>query len=128
MQTHWRLLVLAAAALGPGGCATSLIEPAGAFGAASAAAVPVFGRSIPDMVYSAITGKDCSVVRLDQGKSYCRQMDPPIAPAPFCTRSLGTIDCWANPDAFPPGRQSVADAPQPTPEQEAYRTRRWPGF
>ncbi len=110
------------------GCGISFVEPAGAFVAASAAAVPVFGRSIPDMVYSGITGEDCSVVRLEQGKTYCRGVEPPIEPPPVCTRSLGTIECWANPDVLSGFTHGLADAPKPTAEQEAYRTRRWPGF
>lgn len=115
-------------ALAPGGCGVPLVEPTAAYMAASAAAVPVFGRSIPDIIYSGITGRDCSVVRLEQGKTYCRTIDPPLAPPPVCTRSLGTIDCWANPEAFPTPPRTIADAPAPTPEQEAYRTRSWLSF
>lgn len=121
-----RLASICAVLLGLGGCGVSFVEPAGAFVAASAAAVPVFGRSIPDMLYSGMTGKDCSMVRLEQGKSYCRPTEPPVEAARFCTRSLGTVDCWANPEAFGNPVRGVADAPAPTPEQEAYRLRRWP--
>ena len=108
------------------GCGISFVEPAGAFAAASVAAIPVFGRSVPDMLYSGITGKDCSMVRLDQGKSYCRRPDPPIETPPFCTRSLGSVECWTNPEAFGTPQHQLADAPSPTAEQEAYRTRHWP--
>lgn len=113
---------------GLGGCGISLVEPAGALAAASAPAVPVFGRSLPDMLYSAVTGRDCSIVRLEQGKSYCRQAEPPVAPPLVCTRSLGVVDCWSNPEAFAPVARTIADAPQPTAEQEAYRTRSWPNL
>lgn len=111
------------------GCGAAFVEPAGAFVAASAATVPVFGRTVPDIVYSAISGRDCSMVRLDQGRSYCRPTDPPLSAQPFCTRSLGDVQCWANPEALGPAAgKSVADAAPPTAEQEAYRTRRWPGW
>lgn len=110
------------------GCGISLVEPAGAFVAASAAAVPVFGRSVPDMIYSGVTGKDCSMLRLEQGKSYCRTTDPPVETPPVCTRSLGTIECWSNPEVFGTPMTGVADAPRPTAEQEAWRTRSWPGL
>ena len=103
------------------------VEPAGAFLGASAAALPVFGRTVPDIAVSAVTGKDCSLVRLEQGKAYCKPVEPPPAPPPVCTRSLGTVDCWANPDVFGPGLTEVADGPRTlTPAQEANRTRRWP--
>jgi hypothetical protein len=110
------------------GCSADAMEPTGALVAASVAAVPVFGRTLPDMVYSAATGKDCSMVRLEQGRSYCREMDPPLAPPMVCSRSLGVMDCWKNPEAFPVMPHAVADAPAPTAEQEAYRTRRWPSL
>jgi hypothetical protein len=110
------------------GCGTAFVEPSGAFLAVSAAAVPVFGRTVPDMVYSGLTGRDCSIVRLDQGRSYCRPVEPPIAPVPVCTRSLAVVECWSNPEAFGNPQHGVADAPAPTAEQEAYRTRRWPDF
>ena len=95
---------------------------------AEIASVMVFGRGIGDLVFSAATGRDCSVVRLEQGRSYCRPVEPPPAPPPYCTRSLGGVDCWANPEALPARPPKLADAPAPTPAQEAYRTRRWPGW
>lgn len=109
-----------------GACGVSLVEPAGALAAASVATVPVFGRTLPDMAYSAITDQDCSAVRLEQGKSYCRPTDPPWAQGPVCTRSLGTVECWRNPEALTGHPINVTDTPTPTAEQEAYRTRGWP--
>ncbi len=125
-----RMIGLAGLALATllAGCGGPFVEPSGAFMAASAAAVPVFGRSVPDMIYSGLSGRDCSMVRLEQGKSYCRPVDPPLTPAPVCTRSLGNVDCWMNPEAFGSTVRAVADAPIPTAEQDAYRTRRWPNF
>jgi len=119
-------LCLAAPALS--GCSLSTINALGVFAAANTAAVPVFGRTLPDLAYSGIIGRDCSIVRLERGESYCRPIDPPLEPPPFCTRSLGTVDCWQNPQAFPNRPTPVGSAPQPTAEQEAYRTRRWPDF
>jgi hypothetical protein len=112
------LLVLAACA-----------EPMGALAAANAASVVVFQRAIPDLVVSAITGKDCSVVRLEQDKSYCRPQEAAPARPPYCTRSLGKVDCWSNPEKLPGPPREVADGPRTlTPEQEANRTRLWPNF
>jgi len=47
-------------------------------------------------------------------------------PGPFCTRSLGAVDCWINPEALPTPQREVADDPAPTPAQERYRHARWP--
>ena len=105
------------------------------------AAIPVFHRDVFDVVWSAATGRDCSVVRLDRGETYCRPAEPlPPAP-PYCTGSLGRADCWAVPllagpvppgypplYAPPPGfAPPVADGPFTlTPAQNADRTRAWP--
>lgn len=98
--------------------------------AANVATVPVFGRTAPDLLVSAVTGKDCSMVRVEQGKTWCREDEPPPAPPPFCTRSLGVVDCWENTRAQPmPARRGVADGPsQLTLAQERNRTRGWPGL
>jgi hypothetical protein len=104
-------------------------EPAGAFAAANAASVVVFGRAIPDLAISTLSGRDCSVVHFEQGKPYCRPEEPPPDPQVFCTHSLGTVDCWVNPEALPGHPSEVADGPRTlTPAQEANRTHRWPSL
>jgi len=98
--------------------------------AANVGAVAVFGRTLPDLIYSGLSGRDCSMVRVEQGRSWCREVEPaPVAP-PFCTRSLGTIDCWASEASQPiPARRGVADGPQRlTDRQELHRLRGWPGL
>ncbi len=107
------------------GCGPALLP----WAAAEAASVMVFDRGLGDLVVSAVSGRDCSVVRLDRGESYCRPEEPPPSRLPVCTRSLGAVDCWrvAPPHAWPPHR-GVADGPGSLSEgQEANRTRRrWP--
>jgi hypothetical protein len=90
----------------------------------TAGSVAVIHRTPLDALWSLASGRDCSAVRLDQGKSYCRPPELPPAPVPYCTRSLGVADCWADPDGHPP---ALGDGPDTlTPAQEADRTRRWP--
>jgi hypothetical protein len=103
-------------------------EPAGALLAADAASITVFGRGIGDLAWSAASGRNCSVVRLEQGKTYCKPLEPPPPAPPLCTRSLGTVDCWSNPEALSGATRGVADAPKLTPEQESNRTARWPNL
>lgn len=81
----------------------------------SGASVVLTGRTLPDMLVSAASGRDCSLAYLDGGQGYCRS-DLPPAPVPFCTRSLGSVDCWRAqaPLAMPPSRQ-VADSPPAQP-------------
>jgi hypothetical protein len=102
-------------------CLSPLLLPGCAalapWAAAEAASVMVFDRAIGDVLVSAVTGRDCSVVRLDRGEPYCRPEEPPPVPPPVCTRSLGAVDCWraAPPHAWPPYR-GVADGPGSRPE------------
>ena len=90
-----------------------------------ATSVIVFGRGLGDIGVSAISGRDCSIVRLDRGQTYCTPIEAP-APELFCTRSLATPDCWASPALLPTPRSGIADTPPATPVQERYRLARWP--
>jgi hypothetical protein len=121
-----RVVSLVLACLVLPGCG---LEPTGALAAANAASVVVFQRGIPDIVISAVSGKDCSVVHLEQGKDYCTAPEAAPSPPPYCTRSLGVVDCWSNPEALVNRPREVADGARAlTPAQEANRTRRWGGF
>ncbi len=118
------------AVLAMSGCGVPWAEPTGAYLGAEVASVTIFGRGIGDLAYSAITGHDCSVVRLEQGQTYCKPQEPPPAPPPLCTRSLGLVDCWSNPAGLNgPLPRGLADGPNTlTPAQESDRTARWPKF
>lgn len=107
------------------GCA-GWTAPTGALLGVDAASVVVFGRGLADLGVSAISGRDCSIVRLDQGLTYCAPLESQEQPAPFCTRSLGVVDCWADPALAPGPRRGVADMPPPSPDQLRYRAARWP--
>jgi hypothetical protein len=79
-----------------------------------------------DAVVSVVGGKDCSVVRWDQGKSYCKPEEPKPDAPPYCTRSLGVVDCWKDPAALLDPPPEVADGARAlTPMQEKDRTKGW---
>ena len=88
----------------------------------------VLGRGIADIGVSAVTGRDCSTVRLDKGLPYCAPRGTLPAAAPFCTKTIGTITCWKDPEHFPTLPHQVADTPALTPEQAKLITARWPAF
>ena len=115
------LVLLLGACAGPGDAILTV---------ANIAAVPVFGRTVPDMVVSGLTGRDCSLVRVDQGQIWCREAEAPPGPPVFCTRSLANVDCWVSEAQQPlPARRGVADGPRRlTAAQEHDRTRGWPGL
>ena len=113
-------LVLAA------GVAACSPEPWGALAGADVVSIAVFGRSIGDLGVSALSGRDCSLVRLDRGQTYCAPRDGPPAPGSFCTRSIGAVDCWADPANLPGQYRRIGDTPPPTPAQDRHRTAPWP--
>jgi hypothetical protein len=95
--------------------------------AVTVGSIAIIHRTPVDAVVSLVTGKDCSAVRLEQGKTYCRPMESPPELPQYCTRSLGVVDCWTDPAAMSDRPPEVADGPRAlTPEQDADRTRRWP--
>jgi hypothetical protein len=112
-----------------GGCEGNWAVSSAIAGAVNLGAVPVIHRTVFDAMWSTVTGRDCSIVRLDRNQSYCKPIEPPPEPPPYCTRSLAKVDCWqpaALPHPLPP---EVADGPRTlTPEQEQDRTKRWPGL
>ncbi len=116
--------VLTVLALSLGGCVMPTVLPVAA---GLGADVAILHRTVPDALYSALTGKDCSLVRLDRGESYCKPVAPPVPPLPYCTRTLGQVTCWAAPEAMPGIPVEVAQGPRAlTPEQDRARLARWP--
>jgi hypothetical protein len=111
------------------GCAATPEQLAAGAVGVSIGSIAVMQRSPIDAAYSVFSGKDCSVVRLDQGKSYCRPVEPPPEPPPFCTRTLGVAECWQDPASLPDHPSALGDGPSTlTPAQEVDRTRRWPNL
>ncbi|MEI6161423.1 MAG: hypothetical protein WCP77_16425 [Roseococcus sp.] len=108
------------------GCDTASLA-AGA--AVNVASITLVGRSVPDIVISGLSGRDCSIVRVDRGLSYCNPSEALPGPPPYCTRSLGQVDCWVMRPASIPMQRGMVDGPVAlTPAQEADRTAWWPGL
>lgn len=112
-------LVLLAGPLG--GCVA-----AAALGGVEAASVAVFGRDIVDIGVSAVTGRDCSVVRLDRRQDYCAPREQLSQAEPFCSKTLGTVQCWVDPEKFGVLPRQVNDTPAYSPDQARQITARWP--
>lgn len=91
-----------------------------------AASVAVLGRDVIDIGVSAVTGRDCSVVRLDRRQPYCAPRETLPAPPPFCARTLASVQCWANPQQFASPPREVTDTPELTPGQVSQIEARWP--
>jgi len=111
------------------GCGATPEQVLTGVGAVGIGSITVLQRSPFDAVVSLASGKDCSIVRLEQNKSYCRPVEPPPEPPPYCTRSLGVADCWRDPGSLPDHPRELGDGPRVlTPAQEADRTKGWLGL
>jgi hypothetical protein len=108
------------------GCAASPEQWVGGGMALGIGSIAVMGRTPMDAAVSLVTGRDCSVVRLEKRQSYCRPEEPPPEEPVFCTRSLARVNCWKDPAALPGNPMGVADGPVGlTPAQEKDRTKGW---
>ncbi len=109
-----------------GGCdGPALVATAGV----NVASLTLVGRTVPDILVSGVTGRDCSIVRLDRGMSYGGPPAPAPGPPPYCTGSRGSVDCWVTRPGTIPMVMGVVDGPAGlTPEKEEDRTARWPGL
>ena len=83
------------------GCGATPEQVVPAAALLSIGTIAVIQRSPLDALFSMFSGKDCSIVRLDQGKSYCRPIEPWPMTEPYCTRSLAVADCWRDPASLP---------------------------
>jgi hypothetical protein len=109
------------------GCGATPEQALTGAAAISIGSITIIQRSPFDALYSILSGRDCSIVRLDQGKSYCRPLEPPPEALPFCTRTLGVAECWRYPASLPDHPRDLGDVPHPlTPEQNVNRTQGWP--
>lgn len=86
---------------------------------ASVASFAVLQRGLVDVAYSMVTGQDCSVINIERRGEYCRT-EAVATPVPFCTRSLGDVDCWTVAEPYGPQR-AVPD----TPARAERTPRRW---
>lgn len=56
------------------------------------------GKTLTDHAVSMYTDKDCSTVRTEQGRTYCREDEPNPAPTVHCYRTIADVTCYAVPE------------------------------
>lgn len=65
------------------------------------------GGTVPDVLISTVTGKHCTVARLENGRTYCRE-DEPNPPSPVrCYRTIGDPDCYLGPGESDDPRREI---------------------
>jgi len=102
----WFRIPVLAAALLTAGCG----NPASFYVLSAATSSFINSDKLPtDHLAEAITGLDCSTVRMinDNGP-LCRRENPIVIEPPlYCYRTLGSIDCYREPDPFNAGADIV---------------------
>jgi hypothetical protein len=71
-------------------------------------------KTIPDMVLSEQSGKNCSLLHASRNEPYCQSAPPDptealavLANNRYCYRTLGRIDCYNRPDFLASGQTRV---------------------
>jgi hypothetical protein len=106
-----------------------LVPPLVTIGALDLANIATFHRSGFDLYISLKRGRDCSVVHIEKGEPYCKRPEPEPASQTFCTRTLGLVECFADPATLADHPNPLGDAPTAlTAAQEQDRTARWPNW
>ena len=121
------LVLMTSAAASLSGCGLSAGAVAGIGAGANLVALTTIHRTIPDAIVSLALNRNCSLARLDAGKTYCHSPSPRDPPQPYCTQTLGQITCWSDPQNLPDHAPQVAAGPDRlSAVQQANRHRGWP--
>jgi len=72
-------------------------------------AVSIMGtdKSIVDHAVSLSSGKNCSSLRLEQGRYYCEEDTPEIRTQVYCYSTLGRPTCYDRPDPTRPAYEKL---------------------
>ncbi len=57
-------------------------------------------KTVADHVISWASGKDCSTVRWELGRTYCKEDEPRPVANVYCYRTLGDVTCYDRPDPY----------------------------
>ena len=74
------------------------VKTVGNFSIIGAGLVMATDKTLSDHLVSYQTGKDCSTVRAEQGRTYCREDEPNPMPVVHCYQTLGDVTCYSAPD------------------------------
>ncbi len=67
------------------------------------------GKPLSDHIVSYSSGKNCSSVRSNTGRSYCEEEELNPTPKVFCYRTIGSVSCYNRPDPYHGNQRKVGD-------------------
>ncbi|MBT4933692.1 MAG: hypothetical protein HOL66_08400 [Rhodospirillaceae bacterium] len=88
------------------GACTSLFSPISAVEGVSAVST---GKTFSDHIVSYASGKDCSTVRTNNGRTYCQENEPNPKPKVWCYRTIGKPVCYDRPDPYQGNQRKMGD-------------------
>ncbi len=65
---------------------------------AEGASIVATDKGLEDHLVSLASGKDCSGVRRETGRTYCEEDEANPAPTLYCYRTLANVTCYHEPD------------------------------
>jgi len=77
--------------------ACSMIPPVAAVEGVTAVAT---GKPLSDHILSISSGKHCSIVRSNEGRSYCEEDEVNPTPDIWCYKTLGNVSCYDRPNPY----------------------------
>ncbi len=87
-----------------GACA--MLPPVTALEGATAVST---GKTFSDHVVSFASGKNCSTVRSNSGRSYCEENEANPAPKVWCYRTIGKAVCYDRKDPYQGNQRVMGD-------------------
>ena len=67
------------------------------------------GKTMADHTISLTSGKHCSIVRLENGQTYCSEDQVFPKPVVYCYRELAEVTCYERPNPDPSGGPPIGD-------------------
>jgi hypothetical protein len=98
-ESRMRTLVTIVVLLGLAAC-----NEISVFGTAS---VVTTDKTLSDHAVSYLSGKDCSTVRKETGRSYCKEDERNPTPTVHCYRNLGGVTCYDKQNPYGDRRKEV---------------------
>jgi hypothetical protein len=67
------------------------------------------GKTLSDHVVSYASGKDCSTVRSNSGRTYCEESEANPRAKVWCYRTIGKPVCYDKPDPYQGNQRKIGD-------------------
>ncbi len=68
-------------------------------------------KTLTDHLVSFSTGKNCSTIRRNLGQTYCEEDEITVPEEIYCYRTLGKVNCYAEPNPFDNRVKAVGHIP-----------------